>query len=163
MHCTSRSHCDFTWPHQVEFFISWAAHWRSGGSLLSATPRHTNAFNPLHPRLNAISAITDWDATPSDCDHPTSHEETQFTVYVKQCGAELAGAVCQMLECNRRWSSMKRKMNEELHMMVQTQDRMYINHCSTSTDKLTGDRHNTVTYRLFSQRTHHTVQTEGSL
>ena len=32
---------------------------------------------------------------------------------VKQRGAELAGAVCWILECNRRWSSMKRKMNEE--------------------------------------------------
>ena len=40
---------------------------------------------------------------------------------------------------------------------LQTQDRRYINHCSTSTDKLTGDRHNTVTYRLFSQRTHDTL------
>ena len=28
---------------------------------------------------------------------------------------------------------------------------------STCTDKLTGDRHNTVTYRLFSQRTHDTL------
>ena len=37
---------------------------------------------------------------------------THTLVIVKQCSAELAGAVCQTLECNRRWSSMKRKMNE---------------------------------------------------
>ena len=37
---------------------------------------------------------------------------THTLVIVKQRGTELTGVVCRTLECNRRWSSMKRKMNE---------------------------------------------------
>ena len=136
------------------------------GSYCSTLPIHSYPYQKYVYFTKTATPLDLWASLPQRGLFIETVILALFSLFLPPCkqrSAELAGTVCRTLECNRRWSSMKRKMIEDECSIVNTDTKQDVHKPLFPLVQINSQVTGTTQWPIGYSAKGHTVQTEGSL